>query len=339
MSNTTIVLPNPYTSLAWLPPTLASQLEIARYICCAVLGAYIWEVLMALPSEYKMFKEHRIGYSDVVYVSARISSAAYLVTTFVFAIAPVDNCQAVTVTAAIIGTLAVPLNCLLFFFRIRAVFSGSTKITLLFGFLWLCTFGASITAPFGAGAIHIGTSKNCISDRFKSFISAGLIAAAANDTLVFLFISGKLISSSFADGWKGRFALFFSGRGMGKVSRVLLQTGQLYYLATVSVNLVSMVCILTPSVPEVYRAVFTVPNLALLNAMACRVFACCGLVFSVTMPRVTQSPHTLSTRLLRNHTNYDSIKENRPRHRATPTTKLTHLISRPRRQLFVTELK
>lgn len=33
-----------------------------------------------------------------------------------------------------------------------------------------------------------------------------------------------------------------------------------------------MVCILTPSVPEVYRAVFTVPNLALLNAMACRVF-------------------------------------------------------------------
>lgn len=146
------------------------------------------------------------------------------------AVAPVENCQAVTVSAAIIGTLAVPLNCLLFYFRIRAVFSGSRLITVFFGFLWVCTLGASITAPFGTGAIHIGTTKNCISNKFKNFISAGLIAAAVNDTLVFLFISAKLISSSFTDSWKGRFTLFFSGRGMGKVSRVLLQTGQLYYL-------------------------------------------------------------------------------------------------------------
>ena len=38
MSNTTIELPNPFTSLAWLPPSLAEQLEVARYLCCAVIG-------------------------------------------------------------------------------------------------------------------------------------------------------------------------------------------------------------------------------------------------------------------------------------------------------------
>lgn len=32
------LLPNPYTSLAWLPADIATQVEISRYICCAVFG-------------------------------------------------------------------------------------------------------------------------------------------------------------------------------------------------------------------------------------------------------------------------------------------------------------
>lgn len=38
MSSSAIALPNPLTSLAWLTPTIAGQLEVARYLCCAVLG-------------------------------------------------------------------------------------------------------------------------------------------------------------------------------------------------------------------------------------------------------------------------------------------------------------
>ena len=37
-------------------------------------------------------------------------------------------------------------------------------------------------------------------------------------------------------------------------------------------NIVSMVVILTPSVPPIIRAMFTVPNVALQNTMACRVY-------------------------------------------------------------------
>ena len=37
-------------------------------------------------------------------------------------------------------------------------------------------------------------------------------------------------------------------------------------------NIVAMVVILTPSVPPVLRAMFSIPNVALQNAMACRVF-------------------------------------------------------------------
>lgn len=35
------LLPNPYTSLAWLPANIASQLEAGRYICCVVVGVSV----------------------------------------------------------------------------------------------------------------------------------------------------------------------------------------------------------------------------------------------------------------------------------------------------------
>ena len=44
------------------------------------------------------------------------------------------------------------------------------------------------------------------------------------------------------------------------------------YRVTVGLNIVAMVLILVPSVPPVLRAMFSIPNVALQNAMACRVF-------------------------------------------------------------------
>lgn len=44
------------------------------------------------------------------------------------------------------------------------------------------------------------------------------------------------------------------------------------YRITVSGNLLTMIMILTPSVPPVYHAMFTIPNVAIENAMACKVF-------------------------------------------------------------------
>jgi len=37
-------------------------------------------------------------------------------------------------------------------------------------------------------------------------------------------------------------------------------------------NLLTMIMVLTPSAPPIYRAMFTIPNNALQSAMACRVF-------------------------------------------------------------------
>ncbi|KAK7689449.1 hypothetical protein QCA50_007241 [Cerrena zonata] len=79
---------------------------------------------------------------------------------------------------------------------------------------------------------------------------------------------------------------------MGYVSKSLLKTGQLYYLATVSINLVAMILLLSPSLSQVYQGMFTVPNVALQNAMACRVFRL--LKLGVISDTPTNAPHSSS---------------------------------------------
>ncbi|TCD61989.1 hypothetical protein EIP91_007653, partial [Steccherinum ochraceum] len=260
-------LPNPLTPLAWLPPDIAGQLEASRYLYAATVGAWTWDLLMSLQEEVRMFRRFRMSLTDIVYVLARMASLSFILTSLVFQVAPVDNCHALAKAIGWCGACALPLNSLLFFFRIRAVFSQNTPVIAFFFFLWLATFSA-ISAPFGVDGTHIGTTRFCVNSDVQSFSSAGIVVGAVHDTLVFLAITTRLVMFSLADTWVERFKAFLSGKGMGNVSRAVLHTGQLYYLwvifvlrhsrlvkmATVGMNIVAMVLILTPSVPPVLRA-------------------------------------------------------------------------------------
>ena len=110
------------------------------------------------------------------------------------------------------------------------MFYSFPRIILLFGVLWVITLGCAMTAPFGLVAAHIEPTENCIEAAVKGYTSFGFIAAAVYDTIVFVSISYKLVVSSFADNWTGRLKSFFRGQYMGHISRVLLKSGQLYYL-------------------------------------------------------------------------------------------------------------
>ncbi|KAI0072615.1 hypothetical protein K474DRAFT_1678508 [Panus rudis PR-1116 ss-1] len=272
MSSEPPPLPNPLTPLAWLPPDVANQLEASRYLYSAVLGAWLWEILTAMPDDVRMWTRHGFGISDVVYVLSKLLTGGFVLTTFTFQVAPVGSCHALAMAIGWTGGFAISLNSILFFYRVRAVFANKKIVVYFFAFLWLATFGCAMTIPFGVDGVHIGTTKNCVNSDVKPFSSAAMIVIAVNDTLVFFAISVQLLMQSLADTWSERIKAFFSGRGMGNISRSLLHTGQLYYLATVGVNIVSMAVILAPSVPPVFRAMFAIPNFSLQNAMACRVY-------------------------------------------------------------------
>ncbi|KAI0789314.1 hypothetical protein C8Q75DRAFT_807408 [Abortiporus biennis] len=264
-------LPNPLTPFAWLPPDIANQLEAARCLYSATLGAWVWDLLMSMHEDWRVFSKGSLRLPGVVYILARMASLSFILTAFIFAVGYVDNCHALAKTIGWCGAAAMPLNSLLFFFRVKAVFNNNPIVVVLFGILWLATLGC-ISAPFAVDGTSIGTTRSCVSTSVQSYSSAGIIIVAVHDTLVFFAITIKLTMSSLADSWTQQLRTFFSGRGMGKMSRTLLMSGQLYYLATVGLNIVAMAVILAPSVPPVIAAMFSIPNVALQNAMACRVY-------------------------------------------------------------------
>ncbi|KAK7679172.1 hypothetical protein QCA50_017750 [Cerrena zonata] len=263
--------PNPLTSLAWLPADLAVQYEIERYIVACTVGAWLWDFLMGLYTDVKMFRKNRFGFSGAAFVMSRILSGSFIISIFIFLIAPLSQCEVAIKVVTWLVALALPTNSFLFFLRVRAVFLQSPYVVWVFFALWITTF-ASITVPFSFEDIQLGPTRWCINSVVREYSAATFIAIFVFDTSVFLAISFKISTYGMTDDFRGRVNAFTTGRGMGYVSKVLLKTGQLYYLVTVSVNLVAMTLLLNPSLSKVYQGMFTVPNVALQNAMACRVF-------------------------------------------------------------------
>ncbi|KAI0791746.1 hypothetical protein C8Q75DRAFT_51338 [Abortiporus biennis] len=267
--------PNPLTPLAWLPPDISSEMQNANYIVSASVGAWACNYLMSLPEEYQMFsksiRSRSLGIPDVCYILARLVTLALLTSTFVFLAHPVENCEILLRFVDITGALAMPINSLLLFYRIRAVFFNHRIVVWGFFLLWLSTL-CSLVVLINAQAIHIGPTFNCIELNFRTYNSIGFLLIAINDTLVYLAISAQLTWYIGHLAPSRRFRTFFSGEGYGHVTRILLKGGQVYYLATASVNIFTMAFGLAPSTSPVYRAIIPVVNIGVQNAMACMVF-------------------------------------------------------------------
>ncbi|TCD60972.1 hypothetical protein EIP91_009237 [Steccherinum ochraceum] len=226
-------MPNPLYPLAWLPPATAKQLE------------------------------------DVSF-----AEAAFLISTMVHSVAMVENCHALGLAEGWTGSLQYVFNALLFVFRIRGVFFHQRYIVWFFYFMWLAVFAACLVAPFGLDSVALPPSGLCVNTRLVNASAAGVITSAVNDTLIFVFITGKLVLQAHDDAGtaKSFFHIFFSGKGMGEISRVVLQTGQLYYLATAGFTIASAIAIFTPAVPAPYADVMIVVNGFITNVMTTRVY-------------------------------------------------------------------
>lgn len=145
-------------------------------------------------------------------------------------VAPIGNCQNLQTAMGWCFAAAVPLTSALFLFRIAAVFSGNKPVVIFFVLTWLATVGCSILTPFAIGGDHIAWTTRCINTTLKPIVLAGTVANACNDTLVFLALSWRLSFNSTAPGFAGRSRSVVRGTGLPKLSRTLLQSGQLYYL-------------------------------------------------------------------------------------------------------------
>jgi hypothetical protein len=204
--------------------------------------------------------------------------------------AAVKRCDILLKVLSASYIFAIPPTAFLFFLRVRAMFRDNRLVTGFFGLLWLGIFGTAFIVPFGGvEGVHIGAVSQCIDSKVSQITIVPTTVNMAFDLLVFLSISWRLAVLNHQAG--SRVQAFFTGRGMSHISNTLMQSGQLYFMfvtysilswahlliehiyrATVGLNIVTVVMFLTPSIPAVVRAMITIPNIALENSMACRVF-------------------------------------------------------------------
>ena len=138
------------------------------------------------------------------------------------------NCSTAVRVVALFGALSAPLNALLFLLRVVGVYHHSRLVMCGFTVLWLSTL-ASIVAPWGYKGSNIGPTQYCIPEGTAKYNGVSFVLLTVFDTTVFIAITLRVMSVSMLDTWKLRRIAFVGGRGLGRLTGALLQTGQLYY--------------------------------------------------------------------------------------------------------------
>ncbi|KAK0486029.1 hypothetical protein IW261DRAFT_1453327 [Armillaria novae-zelandiae] len=238
----------------------------------ATLGGYLWDVAINLENDYQLLFKHRIRHPTVIYYMSRVSTLAYILAAFTCRVADIPNCNAIYIASGICNVLSQTFTSLIFFFRVTAVWHRNRYVFFFFAVLWFGVIAGAITVPVGIRGARIGTTQQCILVRVPESTQLSVIMPLIFDSCTFFAVTYRiLLYSCIEETTRGRIRAFF-GKGVPIVSRNLLLGGQQYYLVAVCGNIVCLVFVLVPGLPAVYRAMCTLPILAIINAMACIVF-------------------------------------------------------------------
>ncbi|KAJ3484788.1 hypothetical protein NLI96_g5397 [Meripilus lineatus] len=259
-----------------LPPGMTplevdAEALVARYVVIAVFGAWIWDGLLNIPDDVKMFRQYKIRLPDVVYILSRVSMLGFLSGTASMVFQPKD-CSSAIKPVIWFSLLAIPPNAYLFVLRIQAVFYDSRIVKTFFIVMWLCSLAGSLLQPFCITFANIPLFRVCAATTTHTYCILGPIIVMTHDLLVLLSISTKLLLVSLIGTRTGRLQSFFSGSGLPRVSKLLMRTGQQYYLVTAVVNVAMVFIMISPSFSPIYHAIIFVPNIAISNIAACRVY-------------------------------------------------------------------
>ncbi|KAJ3484916.1 hypothetical protein NLI96_g5315 [Meripilus lineatus] len=226
---------------------LADGFRVIRYIAVATYAAWLWDSFLTLSDDIRLFREFKSSLTDVVYLFSRISAFAFLTATvsFLCTVTPLEGSDSVNQFAETameakchdavkpmiwLSMISLPPNSLLFVIRIRAVFYDSKITQGFFATLWLSVLAGALIQPFCVTFNYSNVFHTCIATTVRPYCTSGAITVMLHDTMVLLAISTKIILQTFVGSWKEKLKTFFSTNEMPQVSRLLVRTGQQYYL-------------------------------------------------------------------------------------------------------------
>ncbi|PPR01380.1 hypothetical protein CVT24_006218 [Panaeolus cyanescens] len=269
-------LPNPFTPLAFLPPDVARQATVAMFVLVASLTVLLWDILNNFHSDYLLLTRHRFRLPTAVYFFSRITSLAYLLGEVIGNTAPIGHCRITDIAVTVLFPLAIPSTCLLLFFQVRAIYIRNNLLVAFFGFMWVAVVGScAATVVASTAALEIGSTGYCVMyTQTKSYSTAPAVVVLANDSLMFLAIVYKVFQCSMTSSSdvKTSVKTFLFGSSLPTLSKALLQNGQAYFLSTVGINLITVIMFYITSIPATYRLIIGIPDIVLMNVMACRIY-------------------------------------------------------------------
>ncbi|KAJ3479089.1 hypothetical protein NLI96_g9302 [Meripilus lineatus] len=257
-------------------PSLATGLQESRYLIVALAAVWVWDGILAFSNDIAMFEELRFSIPDIIYILSRITVLGSIIALILPIATTVADCPMNGKAVVWLSVLSIPLNALLFLMRIRAVFHKSRYTQFVFVFLWLTVLAGSLFQPscvkFANIPLPIGNF--CVPITVNMYCATTSVTVMVFDTTVFLAISGRLLLYTLAESWSGRIRLFFSGNGIPRLSKMLMRSGQQYYLISALVNIAAVALLFAPSLQlrPGLRSLGIVPSLVIHNIMACRVY-------------------------------------------------------------------
>ncbi|TFK38713.1 hypothetical protein BDQ12DRAFT_735369 [Crucibulum laeve] len=261
-------------SISELPPTLAYEFQVSGYIIASASAVFVWDTAINLGDDYQLLFKCTVRPPTVVYYLSRASTLGFIVTWFVFQIGNVGDCEALYIIAGAFNLLCMSMTSMLFLLRVMAVCHDSKPaVRLLFVFTWVVMSSIPILIPIKIRAAPIGATRRCTVAIAKNagYIEYSSILQLAYDTAIFFAISYRVLTFPLAHGsLKSRAKYFFGGKSLPIVLRLLLQSGQHYYLMAVCGYIVLLVLNKLP-VSDRYHGIYVAPRL-INNIMACAVF-------------------------------------------------------------------
>ncbi|KAJ7282290.1 hypothetical protein C8J57DRAFT_1499274 [Mycena rebaudengoi] len=205
-------------ALSLLPPELATQLLVTRYVWAGTSAVFIWDILSNLKGDYMP------PAPTVILTSRIITSAAAVLGSY-----PVGDCWAFHLGIALLFPIAIPLTSLLFFFRLRAVYCCARAVTIVFGLMWLAVLGTSPIIPIATRGVNIGPTPYCSMGDLAPYAETIGLNPGLFDTAVFLAISYKLVGNTHVEyrSWRQKARAFFTGAYLPAFSKSLFIDGQL----------------------------------------------------------------------------------------------------------------
>jgi len=258
--------------LAILPIQIAPTVVNLRYIATATLCAWVWDLITGIHGDVRIFSEFGLTLSSSSYLMSKVLTAAHVVCQLLITAAPVGDCHMFARTVTCTAVFGVAFSGLLFFFRVKAVFNHSRGIVNAFFVLWLIQGLGGFVHLISDDAIAIGPTMYCVATSLKTYDCVSVVLTVVFDTTVFVATSTQLLMYRLTKTQSSAFKAFFTRPVVGHISRVLLQSGQLYFLASVFVDVLMLAATLNQTWPPVLRAMLTLPVAPLRNILACKAY-------------------------------------------------------------------